>query len=56
MTVQAAIIQRDIRNIRACKSLAELAGYEAWARRTRGLDQHEVTAIAEMRRKLEGRK
>lgn len=51
MTVQAANVQRDVRNIRDCKTPAELDGYEA-AAKARGIDQHETTAIAEMRRKL----
>lgn len=47
----AATIARDIRMIRACKSADELDAYEAEAR-CRGLDQHEVTAIAEQRRRM----
>lgn len=48
---EPAIIQRDLINIRACRSTAELDGYEAEAMR-RGLDRHEVTAIAEQRRAI----
>lgn len=47
----AATIARDIRMIRACRSAEELDEYEAEARR-RGLDPHEVTAIAEQRRRM----
>lgn len=48
--IDADTIKRDTRNIRACRSADELNAYEADAR-LRGLDQHEVTAIAEMRRR-----
>lgn len=46
----ADTIARDIRMIRACRSIEELDAYEDEARR-RGLDPHEVTAILELRRK-----
>lgn len=49
--IQAAIVQRDVRNIRANKTLAELDAYEA-AAKERGIDTWETTAIAEHRRKL----
>ena len=39
------------RAIGACKSLAELEGYEAEAKRA-GIAQHEVTLIAERQREL----
>jgi len=42
---------RDLKNIRACRTIAELDGYEA-AAKERGIDGHEVTAIAEQRRAL----
>lgn len=51
--IQAAIVQRDVRNIRDNKTLAELDAYEA-AAKARGIEPWEVTAIAEQRRKLMG--
>lgn len=51
MTVQAANVQRDVRNIRDCKTHDELDGYEAEAKR-RGIDQWETAAIVEMRAKI----
>ena len=43
--------ERDLRNIRACKTMGELDGYEAHAK-TRGLDPHEVNAIYDQREAL----
>lgn len=49
-------LARDIRMIRACRSVEELDAYEAEAKLTRRLDPWEVTALLEMRRKLAGRR
>ena len=51
MTIQAAIAQRDVRNIRDCEDIATLNAYEASAK-ARGIEQWETTAIAERRREL----
>ena len=53
--IQAATVQRDIRNIRACRTIAELDGYEAEAKR-RGLALWELAEIDAQRKRIGGRK
>ena len=43
--------ERDVRNIRACSTHAELDAYEA-AAKLRGIEPHELAAIYEHRRAM----
>ena len=55
MTVQALTVQRDIRNIRDCKTRDELDSYEAEAKR-RGIAPWELAEIDAQRKRIGGRK
>lgn len=46
--------ERDLHNIRACRTHGELDGYEAQAK-TRGLEAHEVREIQQQREALRKR-
>ena len=55
MTIQALTVQRDTRNIRACRDHDELDGYEAEAKR-RGIAPWELAEIDAQRKRIGARR